>query len=93
MITENADDETLDNACDLAWQDIKGYYSKEGSNKGNALAIDGSDIRRTLEAMKGRAGGADAWTVDDLTKMPDEWFEDWAALYETCRASGRIPGR
>ena len=43
--------------------------------------------------VKGRAAGADGLTAKEIGRMPDEWFDDWAILYEVCWAAGRVSSR
>jgi hypothetical protein len=58
-----------------------------------AFSMDGSDLRKAAAAMAGKAAGPDAWSSDDLVRLPQRWWNEAARLWTTAVSEGRLPGQ
>lgn len=55
------------------------------------LCPSSTELRSTAKSMIGKAAGADAWQAEDLLRLPETWWQNFATLRALTLQLGRPP--
>lgn len=53
--------------------------------------VTGELLHRCVKDMKKKAPGGDDWDPRQLLRQPGQWFDRFATLWRSVKASGRVP--